>query len=889
MFMKVLLTGLGCLMGFLSRPMAQTAPTREAFAAQAREVSRVPLEAFAFAPDAAKELKIEIWASSPLIFSPVAMDIDALGRVWATEGIDYHVGRRVEAGQSIIVLSDTDADGKADRSQVFVSEKNSRPAPLGIAVFDNRIVLSSTPDLIVYTDLNRNAVFDEGDTREVLLTGFKNKTHDHTLHAVVGAPSGQWYFSYGNSGADLKTKDGRHFLSACYYGHADAIGKRSSDGHLYVGGMAMRMNPDGTGLHPVGENLRNTHDMFVTSMGDVYHSDNDDPAQCRVTWLMEYGNLGYADLRDGSKSWEEVGKSWEEPQAGSSRGRRRYSLAHWRQNYPGTIPPGDVYGAGSPTGNVFIEGDELGEQFRGYYLVCDMVRKGVIAHKPKLVDSQIEMGELHDFLRLKDGSKGEHFLPTDLALAPDGSLFLADFYNNTSRRTVQVEGTIYRISRKDEKQPGRTSIDYTTAKGLLDALKNPAVHVRWVAQEKLVEGGEGCLPALKSCFENETNPYLRARAIWVMARVGPSGQEEVKSLLKHPDQRFRVVAYRALRHVLPGQLLAHAALMAGDTSPALRREVALSLRDIPYGDCREILSRLLDGYDGENRWYLEALGTAFTGKEVEVYNQLIRPRFVQVPFGQWPPLAVNLAWRIHTPQANDDLQRVMLENPPSLDVFRRLVMAYALFDTEAQRLDGQEKLEALARAPGYEGEAYQQTITEVLDRDMRGLKGELLRTSYQVPTSFGAPTKLSNTGTIAALPGDAGRGKAKAGVCLTCHKISGAGVAFGPNLGAWGKERTVPEIIHELLNPAEHLAHGYDKPVRVRSGTHVAEGLLMNYSHHAGSLKLKIFGGTYKKILFRRSGAKVEHLKNHSWMPPVSEMGLNDQDVRDIAEYLKRI
>ena len=142
---------------------------------------------------------------------------------------------------------------------------------------------------------------------------------------------------------------------------------------------------------------------------------------------------------------------------------------------------------------------------------------------------------------------------------------------------------------------------------------------------------------------------------------------------------------------------------------------------------------------------------------------------------------------------------------------------------------------------------------------------------------------------IAALPGDAGRGKAKAGVCLTCHKISGAGVAFGPNLGAWGKERTVPEIIHELLNPAEHLAHGYDKPVRVRAGTHVAEGLLMNYSHHAGSLKLKIFGGTYKKILFRRSGAKVEHLKNHSWMPPVSEMGLNDQDVRDIAEYLKRI
>ena len=101
----------------------------------------------------------------------------------------------------------------------------------------------------------------------------------------MGSPSGQWYFSFGNCGADLKTKDGRHFLAGCYYGNSEVIGKKSSDGRLWIGGVAMRMNPDGTGLTAVGHNLRNTHDMAVSSFGDMFHSDNDDPAHCRSSWL----------------------------------------------------------------------------------------------------------------------------------------------------------------------------------------------------------------------------------------------------------------------------------------------------------------------------------------------------------------------------------------------------------------------------------------------------------------------------------------------------------------------------------------------------------------------------------------------------------------------------
>ena len=45
-------------------------------------------------------------------------------------------------------------------------------------------------------------------------------------------------------------------------------------------------------------------------------------------------------------------------------------------------------------------------------------------------------------------------------------------------------------------------------------------------------------------------------------------------------------------------------------------------------------------------------------------------------------------------------------------------------------------------------------------------------------------------------------------------------------------------------------------------------------------------GGQTRKILFRRAGAKVEYLKD-SWMPSASELGLKDQELADLASYLK--
>src|SRR5688500_6890630 len=86
---------------------------------QAATPSHVPLELFAL-PDG---LEITLWAESPLLLNPTNIDIDRNGRIWVAEGVRYRSHHaRQPGGDRIVVLEDTDGDGKADTQQTFVQE-----------------------------------------------------------------------------------------------------------------------------------------------------------------------------------------------------------------------------------------------------------------------------------------------------------------------------------------------------------------------------------------------------------------------------------------------------------------------------------------------------------------------------------------------------------------------------------------------------------------------------------------------------------------------------------------------------------------------------------------------------------------------------------------------
>ncbi|HEX5024334.1 MAG TPA: hypothetical protein VFV68_03640, partial [Agriterribacter sp.] len=89
------------------------------------------------------DLEATLWAESPMFYNPTNIDVDARGRLWVTEAVNYRnfnndstVFFHHAKGDRVMILEDTDGDGVADSSKVFVQD-TSLVSPLGIAVMGN--------------------------------------------------------------------------------------------------------------------------------------------------------------------------------------------------------------------------------------------------------------------------------------------------------------------------------------------------------------------------------------------------------------------------------------------------------------------------------------------------------------------------------------------------------------------------------------------------------------------------------------------------------------------------------------------------------------------------------------------------------------------------------
>jgi putative membrane-bound dehydrogenase-like protein len=214
------------------------------------------------------DLEATLWAESPMFYNPTNMDIDAKGRIWVTEAVNYRNYNNDSTrnlhhskGDRVMILEDTDHDGVADASKVFVQDKDL-VSPLGIAVLDNKIFVSCSPHLIVYTDTNYD---DVPDSKEIFLKGFGGLDHDHSLHSLIAGPDGNFYFNTGNAGPHEVTdksgwtlRSGSIYTGGSPYNQTNKGNMKSDDNRVWVGGLALRIKPDGTGLKVMAHNFRNS-------------------------------------------------------------------------------------------------------------------------------------------------------------------------------------------------------------------------------------------------------------------------------------------------------------------------------------------------------------------------------------------------------------------------------------------------------------------------------------------------------------------------------------------------------------------------------------------------------------------------------------------------------
>ncbi len=125
----------------------------------------------------------------PEIANPIQVRWDTRGRLWVCTSQAYpHIYPGFEPHDRLVILEDTDGDGKADTSKVFADDLH---VPLSFEFGDGGVYVSEQPNLTFLKDTNGD---DRADIHEVVLSGFGTEDSHHALHDFIWTPDGALLF-----------------------------------------------------------------------------------------------------------------------------------------------------------------------------------------------------------------------------------------------------------------------------------------------------------------------------------------------------------------------------------------------------------------------------------------------------------------------------------------------------------------------------------------------------------------------------------------------------------------------------------------------------------------------------------------------------------------------
>ncbi|MBX2850438.1 MAG: HEAT repeat domain-containing protein [Phycisphaeraceae bacterium] len=199
-----------------------------------------------------------------------------------TEGGFYPPDTFTKNADRVRLVKDTDGDGKADASSIFADNFNE---PLdgiasGVLYHEGKVYLTNIPHLWLLEDKDGDGDADKttGGERTSLSYGYGIRWafYGHDMHGLIKGPDGRIYFSIGDRGYNVTTKEGKHL-----YGPDR--------------GAVFRMWPDGSGLEVYFEGLRNPQELAFDNYGNLFTGDNNSDAgdKARFAYLPEGGDAGW--------------------------------------------------------------------------------------------------------------------------------------------------------------------------------------------------------------------------------------------------------------------------------------------------------------------------------------------------------------------------------------------------------------------------------------------------------------------------------------------------------------------------------------------------------------------------------------------------------------------
>lgn len=552
-------------------------------------------------------LKCDLWAAEPMVANPVAFTQDEKGRWYVAETFRQERGvednrnhnswlnediasRSIEDRLAMMHkaypdaqafnekfakyedrirrLEDSTGSGQADKVTVYADGFRD---PLdgtgaGILARGNDLWWTCIPKLWHFRDTNDDGVADE---KEKQLTGFgiKFALRGHDMHGLRFGPDGKLYFTIGDRGLHVKTKEGQDIEEL------DA-------------GAIMRCNPDGSGFEIVCTGMRNPQELAFDEHGNLFTCDNNCDAGdgSRFTYLVEGGDCGwrmaYQYLSDRGPWMRE--RPWDAKIAPSVR----------------YIIPCIMNVSAGPSGITYNPGTGLSDKYNGKFYLSDF-RGGPGASVVYEIGTQSKGAFFSATSR--DWAKG--ILTTDVEFGNDGSFYVLDWVASWGG---VGKGRIYKFTDPKanvalQKETEKLILEGMTkrpAKELAQLLSHPDMRVRQSAQFELAARGMDSATQFAGIAADTraANPLSRLHAIWGLGQLAAknvSAVDSIPALLSDADAEVRAQAAKVLGDARSTAAAGKLVELLKDRENRVRFFAALSLGKIGFKPAFEPLCAML--------------------------------------------------------------------------------------------------------------------------------------------------------------------------------------------------------------------------------------------------------------------------------------------------------
>jgi quinoprotein glucose dehydrogenase len=485
-----------------------------------------------------KEFKVDLWAAEPDLANPVCLWIDNKNRIYVAETFRLHAGvtdirghmdwldddlacRTVEDRIAMMKkklgkgIKDSTVEherirllekvGGKIRSTVFADGFNRIEDGIaaGILARGDHVYYTCLPDLWLLKDPKNTG---KASSRRKLHSGFGIHVGflGHDMHGLTMGPDGKLYFSIGDRGLNVKTKDRT-------LAYPDT-------------GCVLRCNLDGTELEVFAKGLRNPQELAFDDFGNLFTGDNNSDAgdQARWVYLVEGGDSGWR-----------IGY-----QFGSVMGPRGPFMAEdlWKPAWSGQaayIVPPIANVADGPSGLAYYPGVGLPDRYKNHFFLCDFrggpANSGVRSFTLKNKGASYELAGQHEFIW--------SVLATDVDFGTDGAIYLTDWVDGWNK---PGKGRIYKVENPDGIQSAAAQ---EAKKVLAEGMKGRKIvelgnllghasrRVRQEAQFALADRPKEAMPELTKIAQKDKRKLARLHAIWGLGQIARKDTDAAKPLL----------------------------------------------------------------------------------------------------------------------------------------------------------------------------------------------------------------------------------------------------------------------------------------------------------------------------------------------------------------------